>query len=154
MEGQDEKDRQKLRLRARKRMMDLIARRDHSEKELRKKLREWHAPEFIDEAIAYGKEHGWIPDDEASQARLAGKMAEFLHRRGKGIQSINHALKEKGLPSVKADPERELEKAMRLLANKFTEEQLADRKTQAKAGRFLASRGFDLGTVRQAIFKR
>lgn len=154
MEGQDEKETQKLRLSARKRMMDLIAHRDHSEKELREKLHERFETRFIDEAIDYGRDHGWIPDDEESQTQLADKFAESLHRRGKGILSINHQLQEKGLPPVATDSERELEKAMRLIAGKFTEEQLTDRNVQAKAGRFLASRGFDADTVRQAIFKK
>lgn len=154
MEGQDEKEIQKLRLRARKRMMDLIAHRDHSEKEIREKLADRHEMRFIDEAVDYGRDHGWIPDNEESQNKLANKLAESLHKKGKGILSINYQLKEKGLPPVETDSERELEKAMKLVATKFTEEQLTDRNVQAKAGRFLASRGFDMDTVRQVIFKR
>lgn len=154
MEGKDERQKQRDTLRARKRMMDLIARRDHSEKEIRKKLKEKFEPDEIDAAIAYGKAHSWIPDDEETEHQLALKMAEVLHRKLKGIQYINHSLHEKGLPSLDPDPERELEKARELLQNKFSEEELRDRNVQAKAYRFLASRGFGMDIARTAIFKR
>lgn len=135
-------------------MMDHLARRDHSERELRQKLKGKFEPDEIEHALDYGKEKGWIPEDEESKLRLARKMAEFLHRKLKGIHYINQYLSEKGLPSVETDGERELEKARELLENKFAQADWRDRQMQAKAGRFLVSRGFEMGVVREILFNR
>jgi len=154
MDGKDEQQKPNDRLRARKRMMDLMAVRDHSELEIRAKLKDKFEPADIDAAVDYGRENGWLPDNETSQRALANKMAEFLHKKLKGIHYINHALEEKGLPPLDPDPERELEKARSLLETKFSDQDLRDRQAQAKAGRFLASRGFSMDVVRSVIFKR
>jgi regulatory protein len=142
---------------ARNKMMDLLARRDHSEKELRQKLKLRFSAEEIDAAIEYGKTHGWVPSSEEGQALLAEKNAAVLHRKSKGIQYINHQLRKKGLPPVESDPALELEKALALVKNKYSvnsdlsHEEKA--KLKAKMGRFLVSRGFDLETVTQTIRK-
>lgn len=142
---------------ARNKMMDLIARRDHSEKELRQKLKLRFTPEEIDKAIDYGKTHGWIPDSEEGQAKLSQKNAGFLHRRNKGINYINHQLRKKGLPPVESDSSQELEKALALVKNRYSVEGELSReekqKLKAKMGRFLISRGFGLATVQQTLRK-
>lgn len=142
---------------ARNKMMDLLARRDHSEKDLRKKLKDRFTPEEIDQAIQYGKERQWIPDDETSLLTLAEKTAGAFHRKNKGILYINNYLKEKGLPSVDADPSLELEKALTLVKNKKLNFAGLDRKdaekVKAKLGRFLVARGFDMSVVRKVIYE-
>ncbi len=142
---------------ARNAMMDLLARRDHSEKELRKKLKDKFLPEEIDKAISFAKDRSWIPDSDDDKMKLAEKTAGYLHRRGKGIRYINQQLQEKGLPRIKADSDLEYEKALQLVKNKFTKLKAADReaknKQQAKIGRFLASRGFDMSIVRKVIYE-
>jgi regulatory protein len=166
---------------AKKKVMDLVSMRDHSEKELRTKLKEYFrrniqyrkrlakkqhkeytedTPEnqaeiqaAIDGAIEFAKDHKWLGDPEV----LAGKMANMLHRKNKGISYINNKLKQKGLPAVSSDRDLELEKALTLIKNKFSgfstltwEEK---RKEQARVARFLASRGFDSEIVRKVIYE-
>lgn len=140
---------------ARNKMMDYLAQRDHSEKELRKKLKDKDfTPEEIDVAIEFGKENGWIPNSTESLQALAEKVAGTLRRKGKGPLYINHFLKEKGLPPVQSQPDEELEKARELAHNKFSDIENMDRKEKAKVGRFLISRGFNLETVRKVIYEK
>ena len=80
------------RLQARRRMMDLVAIRDHSESELRAKLDGKFSAQNIELALDYGKEKGWIPASEGGQAALADKPAEALHGKLKGIHFINQSL--------------------------------------------------------------
>lgn len=162
--------------------MDLVASRDHSEKELRSKLLEafrrsqrarkkWNKNaeepsdedlknqqtqihQAIDQAIEFARTHGWLgPAEELSQ-----KMAAILHRRNKGIVYINNYLQEKGLPGITNNRDLELEKALSLVKNKVSD--LSElpydekQKERARIGRFLASRGFDSETVRKVIYEK
>ncbi|MGZ3771147.1 MAG: regulatory protein RecX [Bdellovibrio sp.] len=140
---------------AKKKVMDLLARRDHSEKELRKKLLEKFADidgskEIVEEAINFAKDNNWIGDPQ----NLATQMANVLHRKKKGIQYINNYLREKGLPSVEIDRDHELEKALSIVNNKFDENYEFSREDKAKVGRLLISRGFDAETVRKVIYEK
>lgn len=145
-----------VKLAAKKKVMDLIARRDHSEKELKKKLKERFADqenglEAIEEAIVFAKDNNWIGDP----TDLAHRLADMLHRRNKGINYINNYLHEKGLPSVDADKELELEKALAIVQNKYKNiDQEFSREEKARVARFLASRGFDSETVRKVIYEK
>lgn len=150
-----EKDPIKIRQAAKRKVMDIIARRDHSEKELRKKLRdkfgdEDDADDVISEAIDFAKDNNWLGDP----TNLAHRLADMLHRRNKGIYYINNYLKEKGLPTVDVDRHLELEKALSIVKNKFAEEHKFSREEKAKVGRLLASRGFDSETVRKVIYEK
>ncbi|WP_413576870.1 regulatory protein RecX [Bdellovibrio sp. HCB290] len=140
---------------AKRKIMDLIARRNHSEKELRTKLHgkiadEDGGLEAIDEAIAHAKKNNWLEDP----TELAHRLADTLHRRHKGIEYINNYLNEKGLPSVEADSALELKKALEVITNKFTEDFKFSREDQARVGRLLTSRGFDSETVRKVIYEK
>lgn len=150
-----EKDPIKVRQAAKKKVMDLIARRDHSEKELRTKLREKFSDEdavddVIDEAVAFAKDNNWLGDP----VDLAHRLADMLHRRNKGIYYINNYLKEKGLPPVETDRALELEKALAIVKNKYDEDHNFSREEKARVGRLLASRGFDSETVRKVIYEK
>jgi regulatory protein len=157
---------------AQNKMMELFARRDHSEYELREKLKNaflFALPEefedsraiieasilpAIEGAVALARERGWLKDD----GELAIKMAATLHERKKGIGYINHYLEAKGLPEVGADPDLELEKALALVKNKVSDlsgiSSEEKTKTQARLARFLAARGFDSETVRKVIYEK
>lgn len=162
--------------------MDLVALRDHSEKELRTKLREYFRrnlqyrkrlakkqnreftedteenqrgiQEAIELAIEFAKDQKWLGNPED----LADKMARILHRKNKGISYINNYLKEKGLPPVLGDRDLELEKALALVKNRYSDfSELSfeeKRKEQARVARFLASRGFDSEIVRKVIYEK
>ena len=49
---------------AKKKIMDFVARRDHSEKELRKKLSLRCEPKIVDQAIEWAKEQNWLAQPE------------------------------------------------------------------------------------------
>jgi len=155
--------------------------RDHSELELRKKLKEafrrnlmyrkrlaqkdgreftedteenrQEIAEAIEGAIEFARTQNWLGDENI----LADKMAGILHRKNKGITYINNKLKEKGLPPVSTDRDLELEKALSLVKNKFSGFSALSyqdkRKEQARVARFLAARGFDPDTVRKVIYE-
>ncbi|WP_246845284.1 regulatory protein RecX [Bdellovibrio sp. NC01] len=151
----DEKNPLKTKQAAKRKVMDLLARRDHSEKELRKKLRDKFADEdegieAVEEAIAYARDNNWLGDPKT----LAYRMADMLHRRNKGIIYINNYLREKGLPSVETDRDLELEKALAIVKNKYDEDFAFSREDKARVGRLLASRGFDPETVRKVIYEK
>ena len=137
---------------ARNKMMDLLAMRDHSEKELRAKLRKKEfSAEQIDQAIAYAKTHGWLPDTHDQQAKLARQFADVLGKKYKGIHFINGYLKQKGLPPVPKDEREELAKAQYLIKRKLTKGTNKSKNDLIKASRFLQARGFDSSTIRMAL---
>jgi regulatory protein len=123
--------------------MDYVARRDHSEKELRQKLSLRFSSEEIDKAIEFAKQKKWLASTDDELLVFSLKVAEALHRKKKGINYINNYLKKKGLPPIKKDSERELEKARSLLGLKKLQLQ--------KAQRFLSSRGFDFETIHKSL---
>ncbi len=138
---------------ARNKMMDYLAHRDHSESELRLKLKDDFTAGEIDLAIEFAKEKGWVPNSEEDLRALSEKTAEVLKRKGKGQHYINQYLEEKGLAPVAVDSLEELEKARQLVENKFSDLSKMNEKEKAKAARFLASRGFDEETVRKVIYE-
>jgi regulatory protein len=143
---------------ARNKMMNLLARRDHSETEIKKKLRGQFTPEEIASAITFGKTHGWLPNSEAAEENLAKRFASQLHRKKKGVLYINKALQAKGLPEIQSDDVVELEKALELVKNKYViDEKMArpeKEKIKAKLGRLLLSRGFTMHIVRKVIYEK
>lgn len=136
-------------LHAKKKIMDYVAKRDHSEKELRQKLKTYCEAEIIDQAIIWAKEQNWLSAPEV----LKEKFADQLHRRGKGIRSINQKLKAKGLPSTKSDFETEISKARKLVFAKWSASDFNGldfkeaQKLKAKIMRFLIARGFESDVV-------
>ena len=158
-----------IKAKAKFRMMDLLAQRDHSEKELRQKLRNYLRPkktrykplpseekiaeimeqvvEAINEAIEYAKTHNWLAPPE----KVSNSFGNSLHRRKKGIHYINQYLAQKGLPPIAVDSELAAQKAQELLNRKYPDVQTQPREIKAKAMRFLASRGFSMEVIRQLI---
>ena len=150
--------------RLKRKIMDLLAMRDHSEKEIRTKLtqsaRRWalineeERPQLLEEglaqAIAMAKESNWMGEP----TKLTEAFSQSLHRKNKGIMYINHYLKEKGLPTIEADRDLELEKALALVKNKYPTTEKFSREDKARVARFLASRGFDSDTVRKVIYEK
>lgn len=127
-------------------VMDLLSRRDHSEKELKQKLaqREF-SNEEIESAVETAKNHRWLGEP----SEVAERFAEELHRKNKGIHFINGFLHEKGLPPVNRDENLELEKARNLITAKYAGFSSFTREEKLKVMRFLTSRGFDSSTIRK-----
>lgn len=129
-------------------ILKIMTRRDHSEKEIRKKLKtKFEDLEKIELAIKHASERGWIPAPE----NLSEQFSSSLHRKKKGILYINSALKEKGLPTINFDEEVELQKATRLIQSKYRKIKHPDKTEQAKMIRFLQSRGFRFETIQKLM---
>lgn len=140
--------------------MEMLARREHSEKELREKLQNYEfSAADIETALAFGKNKGWIPDTPEAAQDLADRTAESLRRKGKGIHYINEILRLKGLPLQRAVEEDELEKAFGLVKTKYSKlhsktaemPQEEREKSEAKVARFLASRGYEMDIIRKVL---
>lgn len=127
--------------------MDLLARRNHSELELRRKLADDYAEDDITDAIRIAQESGWMPPAE----EIAERVAVELGRKKKGHRFINRFLRNKGLPPVAKDVDAEVEKACAIVHSKMKSEGPFDREQQIKIWRLLANRGFDDDTIRRVI---
>jgi len=123
---------------ARERAMDLIARRDHSERELVQKLtRAQHEAEEIDATIAELRERGWLPNPKI----LAEREADRLRRRGKSESQIQAWLMKKGLPAAQRQVEAELETGLRTLRSSWPKLLRQAQRDLDRAGARLANRG-------------
>lgn len=136
-----------------KKIMDLLARRDHSLKELTDKLKERTSPETLQQALTWAKEQNWLPSNE----RLQEQVVRQLQGRKKGLTAINIKLKKMGLPTVKLEADTELETALQALKAKFKSDLLLNLeykefiKLKAKVMRHLGSRGFSSAVISRAI---
>lgn len=135
-------------------MIRMLYKRDHSEKELRTKLNQWYTAEAVEAAMVKANDQKWLKDP----SELAVIMGGWLHRRGKGLRTVNQTLKQKGLPPLARDADQEIEKARTLLRKKFRALSAAgagagklDLKDRQKAYRMLASRGYDHDTISLVI---
>ncbi len=139
-------------LRAIRRIMDLLSRRDHSEKELKAKLHKFFSPENTAKAIEEAKNRKWLSEPEI----LSARAAESLGRKLKGQKYIQNHLKKRGLPPISISDELELEKAVTLVKNKWNNktgistEKFSIAEKQ-KIARFLLSRGFGMATIGKVI---
>lgn len=129
----------------RKKLIGYLAARDHSEFELKLKLKKNYEPEEINEALEWARENKYLPEPEYISQRLA----ETLHRKYKGIHYINECLREKGLPTVGRNDEVELEKARHLIKNKASSGKR--RQDRHRMIRLLVSRGFDTAIIRKVL---
>lgn len=138
---------QKLLLLALDSLSRMLARRDHSEKELRQKLKDRYPDAIIDQAIAEAHQRRWIHPPEV----LAEIVERQLHRRGKSQTYINSYLARKGLPSRPLQRNMEVMKVRKLIESKWTREELSNFELKAKAFRWLRGRGFDSRAIQQAL---
>jgi regulatory protein len=127
-----------------------LYKRDHSEKELKDKLKRYYTDEAIAAALELAHERQYMKAPEA----LAVQVSEYLHRQSKGIRTINEKLKKRGLPKVEVDADRELDKCIVQLSKKFKSEDILSAAERVKAFRYLTYRGFDSETIKKAISAR
>lgn len=145
---------------ARNRVMDLLARRNHSELELRQKLGADFSADEIGKAIEFARESKWLlPPEE-----LAEQVATTLARKHKGQLFINQYLKSKGLPAVAPINADEVERGIALVESKLARN-FAQKTTQSRADepltlnydeqrkiqRLLHNRGYADSTIRQVL---
>ena len=126
----------------------LLSRRDHSEQQLREKLRrnEFTA-EQIDEAIVELKRRGYLDDARLKQHVLENLLGEKRH----GLRSIQEKLRQLGFGQISSSElrqyyseEAEWEAAIRLLEKRFPALYSED---FSRLARFLANRGFSTEIV-------
>ncbi|MGZ3690350.1 MAG: regulatory protein RecX [Pseudobdellovibrio sp.] len=134
---------------AKKKLMDFVARREYSEKELREKLSVLISPEMLDQVIRWGYEKKWL----SSPRELQTDWSERLSKRGQGVKKINQKLESLGLETLKSDFEQELQKARKFVSTKWSSVDFQNidltesRKLRAKVVRFLSSRGYEAEVI-------
>ena len=133
----------------RNKAMDLLARREHSEQELRQKLksREYDLDE-IDLALQQLKQDGLLSDDRFTESYINHRV-----NAGVGPIKIRHELRQKGvsdaLTNVYLEPySGEWESLMQeTRARRFGQSLPDDYKDRMKQARFLQNRGFSPESV-------
>lgn len=134
----------------------LLAARDHSRMELRRKLcARGSDPESIEQVLDDLESRGYLND-----SRFTEQYVSERKRKGYGPVRILQELKAKGISEDliaqqmnPTDPDwRELLK--QVAQRKFGSELPADRKTQAKWARYLEYRGFAAEQIRDLLWKQ
>jgi regulatory protein len=133
----------------RKKAMDLLARREHSEQELRRKLksREYDA-DAIDEVL-----HALISDRLQSDERFTEAYVNHRFNAGVGPLKIRYELRQKGVSDSLADEfldllsERWDQLMVQQRVRKYGEAIPADYAKRMKQARFLQNRGFSPESV-------
>ena len=135
----------------------LLARRDHSRRELEVKLasRGFSAGE-VQRALVRLNELGYLDD-----ARAAATLAEHLTARGYGVLRVRYALGQKGIEVAIienallrcGDDDAQVRNANRALGKKQSHlaRESDPMKRRQRAYRFLAGRGFSAMVIRQVI---
>lgn len=136
---------------ARRKIMDMLARRSYSLVELRRKLAfdEFENDE-IEDAVEFAEKNNWITPPQ----ELTRQVSTALSRKKKSAAYINHFLGEKGLPASEIDPQAELEKALYIVRSKLSKEKSFDYEEKKKIQRLLTNRGFDSTTIRMVIERK
>lgn len=124
------------------RLIQLLSRRDHSERELRTKLaRAEHSEEEISAAVEVARNRKWLPDESVLATREAGRLA----RIGKSPQQIRSWLIKKGLPTsgLAAEfAENEAESAYKTAAKVWSKQlRMAQRQLEKDAKKALQKAG-------------
>lgn len=142
-----------IQIEAQKKIMDLLAIRDHSEKEVREKLALKYSEDICEKAMAWALKQSWFTSSDL----LHNKIVENLNRKKKGQFAINKKLEDLGLEKVHIDPEIELEKALLSVETKFEKDMFegldykSTQKETARVLRFLISRGFDSDIAQKTL---
>jgi regulatory protein len=129
----------------------LLARREHSHVELRKKLAGEGTVEEIDAVLANLAERGVLSDVRAAESYLrshgarfgAAKLKQTLRAKGVDDDTITAGMEEAGL----AD---EFDRARVIWQRKFRDLP-ADKREWARQARFLQSRGFSVDVIRRLL---
>jgi regulatory protein len=130
--------------------MDFLARREHSEQELARKL----ATRGYAEDIVVSTLAALVEDRLLSNARFAEAFVHDRIQRGSGPQKIRAELRERGIPDaliddcleVHADHWRELAREVR--EKRFGSSQPVDYRERSRQMRFLQQRGFSTEQIR------
>ncbi len=139
------------------RAMNLLQKKDYTEKQLRDKLSEGLYPtEIIDDAIHYVKAYHYLDDERYARDYITYHMPIRSRNRiiqdltGKGIS------KDIFMPIVEElymaeDSDIELEQIRKLLAKKHYDPEQADFKEKQKIMAFLVRKGFQMADIKRAM---
>jgi len=140
-------------LEVRKSALDLLARREHSEQELSRKLSVRNfAPELIESTLA-----GLVDEGLLDNARFAESFVHSRYQRGQGPHKIRAGLRERGIEDELAtacleDGElRWSELAQQVREKRFGSGQPANYKERTRQMRFLRQRGFSSEQINEAF---
>ena len=145
----------------RKKAMDLLARREHSVAELRRKLQS-HTngrakaqnldTAVIDDVLAQLQNEGLVSDERFTEA-----FVRYRNNNGYGPQRIQAELRERGVSEKIAliyldfgDPQW-FERALSVRNKRFGEDKPKDLKERARQARFLQYRGFTADQAGQVL---
>lgn len=133
--------------------LDLLARREHSTRELREKLlQKFGSAAPLDEALEQLLTDGLLDD-----ARFAEAFVRMHRNRGHGPQRILHELSQKGVDSAIAEACVEprsaewVELLRRIRARRFGEAPPASSAEWQRQARHLQSRGFSVEHIRRSM---
>jgi regulatory protein len=138
---------------ARKRAMDLLARREHSRHELLDKLIGKGCSRDIAELVL----EELVQDRLLSDERFAESLVQTRRSQGHGPVRIRHDLRQKGVADGLIDrwlderSEEWMEIISRVRCQKFGDALPADYSERARQARFLQSRGFTSEQIRRAL---
>jgi regulatory protein len=143
--------------RAKLRAMNLLQKKDYTEKQLRDKLSEGLYPsDIIDDAISYVKSYKYLDDDRFTRDYITYHMENRSKARitqdlmGKGIDRdrITAAMDE--LYSESGD-DVELDQIRSLLGKKHYDPENMDYKDKQKIMAFLTRKGFSISMIKRAM---
>ena len=131
----------------------LLARREHSEAELRQKLKQRKYPENeISEALVQLKSYNYLDDERFVEAFVSTRQS-----RGQGPLKIRMELNQRGVAANLIDQhinERDqgwFDAAITVYQKKFGKKAPSDYAEKVKAWRFIQSRGFNQDHFEKAI---
>ena len=143
--------------RAKLRAMNLLQKRDYTEKQLRDKLSDGMYPQdCIDTAIDYVKSYRYVDDERYAEDYINYQMSGRSRNRiimdlmNKGISKDIILNKLEELHSESGD-ENEIIQIRQLLIKKKYDAQTIDHKEKQKLIAFLMRRGYDISTIKKAM---
>ena len=145
--------------RAKLRAMNLLQKKDYTEKQLRDKLQEGlYSQELIDEAIDYVKSYRYLDDERYARDYITYHMEMRSRNRilqdltGKGISKdvIISIMDELYSESEEATGDIEAEQINKLLIKKHFDNDM-DYKDKQKIMAFLVRRGYTMDSIRRAM---
>ncbi len=139
------------------RAMNLLQKKDYTERQLRDKLSEGlYQPELIDDAIGYVKMYKYLDDDRYARDYITYHMS--TRSKNRIIQDLitKGISKEKFMPIMEQlylqeDGDIELEQVKALLEKKHYDQDMTDFKEKQKIMAFLMRRGFQMSTIKRAM---
>ncbi len=139
------------------RAMNLLQKKDYTERQLRDKLSEGlYQPELIDDAIGYVKMYKYLDDDRYARDYITYHMS--TRSKNRIIQDLitKGISKEKLMPIMnqlylQEDGDIELEQVKALLEKKHYDQYMTDFKEKQKIMAFLMRRGFQMSTIKRAM---